>query len=415
MRIASVLGAGAVLIATIVSATSLRAEDTRKKWQFGIGFSYWSTDDNIRSNAATAYAPIDPTQAGLLPPVVYSDPRPDANEMNEPTIQDSFKLDFQTSFGLSRWVALQLDLSYFKGDVGNIEFYSEDQTVHPNLNVQLYNPLIPSTAVCAPNTTVTCYNLGVEGTVNLLKRNAFLPVGQITEVPVSISGMVRFRPESPFDPYVGAGVGYIFTSLDTSKGILGTPIVMSASDITGTDQGMSMKGFNDVRDFTDGLVVQSIRSGARAIPYYPYMQTGLNPPTYVLNDRLTYYDEDGIPIGTPLGALSATVNSGMEYHLMGGVDYYFTDRWSVYIDARYVWAQSKVKVRIDGQTQILSGVKDYGCQDKDTECFGPGPVDLTDAILFNPTADDIQDLILIQGGDIRLGGFSLGVGAKVTF
>jgi len=419
MRIVSVLGAGAVALATIVSATSLRAEDTRKKWQFGIGFSYWSTDDNIRSNATTAFAPVDPSQAGNLPPIVSSDPRPDANEQNEPTIQDSFKLDFQTSFGITRWVALQLDMSYFKGDVGNIEFYSEDLTVRPNLNLQLYDPLLPSTAVCAPRTTTTCYNLGVEGTVNLVKRNAFLPVGQITEVPVSLSGVVRFRPESPFDPYVGAGVGYIFTSLDTSKSSLGTPIVMTASDITGVDQGANLEGFNDVRDFTNGLVVQSILAGARAISYYPYLQTSLYPPTYVLNDRLTLYEPDGTtPIGTPLGAMSASVNSGMEYHLMGGVDYYFTDRWSIYIDARYVWAQSKVKIRIDEDlTQILSGVKDYGCQNGDRGCVSVnyGEVDLRNAILLNPTADDVQDLILIQGGDIRLGGFSLGVGAKVTF
>lgn len=422
MRIVSVLGAGAVLAATIMSATSLRAEDTRKKWQFGIGFSYWSTDDNIRSNSTTAYAPVDPTQVGTLPPVLYSDPRPDANETNEPTIQDSFKLDFQTSFGLTRWVALQLDMSYFKGDVGNIEFYSEDQTVAVNLNYVYPNSTDPTTAACAPSPfepapegTTYCWFLGTGGTVNLVKRNAFLPVGAITEVPVSISGVVRFRPESPFDPYVGAGVGYMFTSLDTSSGTLGTPIVVSASDITGSNQLVSMGGFNAVRDFTNGLVVQNIRSGARAIPNYPWLQTG--PDTYVLNDRLTLYDADGNSIGTPLAALSASVNSGMEYHLMGGVDYYFTNRWSIYIDARYTWAKSTVKVRIDGQTQILSGVKDYGCQDKSLSCrtINYGDMDLSESVLTNPTADDVQDLILIQGGDIRLGGFSLGVGAKVTF
>ena len=406
-----------------MSATSLQAEDTRKKWQFGIGFSYWSTDDNIRSNATTAFAPVDPSQAGTLPPIISSDPRPDANELNEPTIQDGFKLDLQTSFGLSRWVALQLDLSYFKGDVGNIEFYSEDKTVPVNLTPQAPNPAISRTANCTPLDgsppppgALACYNLS-SGTVNLVKRNAFLPVGQITEVPVSISGLVRFRPESPFDPYVGAGVGYIFTSLDTAASTIGTPIVMTASDISGTNRIVTMQGFNDVQNFTNGLVVQNIQSGARGIPNYPYLQTSFYPPTYVPNNRPTVHDSEGNSIGTPLAGLSATVNSGMEYHLMGGVDYYFTDRWSIYIDARYVWAQSKVEVRIDNQTQILSGVKDYGCQAGAPNCrtITFGDVDLSNADLLNPTVDDIQDLILIQGGDIRLGGFSLGVGAKVTF
>jgi len=422
MRIVSVLGAGGVLIATILSATNLRAEDTRKKWQFGIGFSYWSTDDNIRSNSTTAYAPVDPSQAGTLPSIAFSDPRPDANEQNEPTIQDSFKLDFQTSFGLSRWVALQLDLSYFKGDVGDIEIYTEDQTMPISLSPQPPDPEVPRTVNCIPldgspppPDAVPCYNM-IPGSVNLVKRNAFLPVGQITEVPVSISGLVRFRPESPFDPYVGAGVGYIFTSLDTAASSIGTPIVMTASDVLGSNRVVTMEGFNDMRDFTNGLVVQSIRSGARALPYYPYTQTSSYPPTYVLSDRPTLYDSEGNILGTPIAALSATVNSGMEYHLMGGVDYYFTDRWSVYIDARYVWARSKVTIRIDNQTQILSGVRDFGCQAEAPICRTlMGVYDLSNADLLNETVDDLQDLILIQGGDIRLGGFSLGVGAKVTF
>jgi len=42
-------------------------------------------------------------------------------------------------------------------------------------------------------------------------------------------------------------------------------------------------------------------------------------------------------------------------------------------------------------------------------------VDTSDKGIVNPTLDDVQDVILIQGGDIRLGGFSLGVGVKYTF
>ena len=433
MRITSALGAGAVILVTILAATNLQAEDTRKKWQFGAGFSYWSTDDNIRSNSATAYAPIDPTSGANLPPVRFSDPRPDANELNEPTIQDSFKFDFLTSFGLTRWVTLQLDASYFKGDVGSIEFYAEDVTkpvglsqVPPNAEdtTQPDNPEIPGyQSICSPTDgstppvgAIPCYGFSF-GSDNLVKRNAFLPVGEITEVPVSLSGVVRFRPESPFDPYVGAGVGYIFTSLDTSASSISTPIVMSSSDVNGSNRIVSMKGFNDVTDFTNGLVVRSIQSGARAVLSYPCRQVSINPPLCIPNDPEA---PGGRPVaadgGTPLAGLSATVDSGMAYHLMGGVDYYFTERWSLYIDARYVWARSKVEVRIDNQTQILSGVNDYGCQSGAASCrTTSGDIDLRNAVLLQPSADDVIDTILIQGGDIRLGGFSIGVGAKATF
>ena len=416
-----------VLLLVLVSAEAARAEDTRKKWQFGVGFSYWSTDDNIRSNSSTAYAPVDPSQAGNLPPIVFSDPRPDANELNQPTIQDDFKFDLQASYGLTRWVAIQLDASYFQGDVGNIEFYSEDKTVPPSLtptppddsvqSTQPKNPLDPLHSICAPQNgpappgSKPCFTM-VTGTEYIVKRNAFLPVGTITEAPVSLSGVVRFRPESPFDPYVGAGVGYIFTSLDTSTSSMGTPIVMSTSNEQGSNKVLSMRGFDDVQDYTNGLVVQNIRSGARAVFVFPCRQNASTGDCVPVTDRPT------TPLGgTPLGAMTASVDSAMEYHLMGGIDYYFTSRWSLYIDARYVWAQSKVQVRVDGKEQVNSGVNDYGCENGGATCRSVnfGNMDTSNAVLLNPSADNIQDLIIIQGGDIRLGGFSLGIGAKVTF
>ena len=32
-----------------------------------------------------------------------------------------------------------------------------------------------------------------------------------------LSGLIRFRPDSPFAPYVGGGIGYIFTDLENSS------------------------------------------------------------------------------------------------------------------------------------------------------------------------------------------------------
>ena len=395
MKSPTTRGTALLLLLLLGSATALRAEDTRRKWQFGMGFSYWSTDDNIRSNSSTAYAPIDPSQGGVLPSILFSDPRPDANELNEPTVQDSFKFDFNASFGLTRWFAVELGTSYFKGDVGDIEFYSEDRAVAVSLT-EVPTPADPTDPNYARCQNTTC--LQMKGTAGqIVIRNAFLPVGQITEVPVSMSGIVRFRPESPFDPYLGAGLGYIFTSLDTSASNIGTPISMSASDAAGSNRLVRMNGFDDVRDFTNGLLVQNIRSGARGILTFPVL---------------------GAPSGgKSISPLVADVEDGSEWHLMGGVDYYLNEHFSIYIDGRYVWAQSRVRVRIDGQEQINAGVLDHGCVNHAPTChtLDGAVVDTSNVEVLSDTADDIQDLILIQGGDIRLGGFSLGIGAKVTF
>jgi hypothetical protein len=75
-----------------------------------------------------------------------------------------------------------------------------------------------------------------------------------------------------------------------------------------------------------------------------------------------------------------------------------------------------VKVRINNEEQVLTNYKDFGCVDGAPTCRTVnGETPTANAVILNPTVDDANDIILIQGGDIRLGGFSIGVGAKVTF
>jgi|GEM_PF-2682981 len=388
------LGLGLLLVSSRVGA-----EDTRKKWQLGGGISYFSTIDDIRSNSTTAYAPTNVTTGGSLPSIVFSDPRPDANELNQPTIQDGWKLDFNASFGFTRWFALEVGASYFQGPVGNIEFYSEDRSLPVALVSTTENPPDGS-ANCAVE---ECLKMSGAPDPQVVIKNGFVPVGQLTEVPIQLSGIVRFRPESPFDPYVGGGIGYIFTGLDTSQSDVGTPITITASNYRGDNRQVVMRNFDDVQAYTNGLIVKSIGTGARAIQTFP-----------VNLEDLHEIETVG---GTPITGLTATVNSAPEFHLMGGVDYYFTNHFSLYIDGRYTWAQSKVEVRIDGQTQILSAIQDYGCVNRAPTCrtLNGSVIDTSDKPIINEDTDDTIDLLLIQGGDIRLGGFSLGIGVKYTF
>ena len=96
------LGKLTIGLSLLLVSSWAAAEDTRRKWQIGGGISYWSTIDDIRSNSTTAYAPLSAAQQGGLPSITFSDPRPDANELNQPTIQDGFKMDFNASFGVTR-------------------------------------------------------------------------------------------------------------------------------------------------------------------------------------------------------------------------------------------------------------------------------------------------------------------------
>jgi opacity protein-like surface antigen len=136
-------------------------------------------------------------------------------------------------------------------------------------------------------------------------------VGELTEVPIMLSGLVRFRPESPLDPYLGAGFGYILTNLTTSD------------------------------DFN-----------ARAAEVQSLHVTVASEGEWTSSNRA---DKSVAAPGFTPGPLQATVNNGFEYHLVGGVDYYINDHMSVYVDARYVWSNTEVNITIDGAHQVRFG------------------------------------------------------------
>jgi hypothetical protein len=50
--------------------------------------------------------------------------------------------------------------------------------------------------------------------------------------------------------------------------------------------------------------------------------------------------------------LEATVSDAFEYHAVGGIDYFFNEHMSMYIDARYVWSEASIDITTDGAHQV---------------------------------------------------------------
>ena len=311
--------------AALFPGTRALAEDTKGKWQFGFGLSYMATVDYIRSNADLAIAETARQPDGTLSAVGSVDERPDINILNQPSIRDNFKVDFNASYGLTRWLAVEAAASYLKAPVGNIEFYFRNE--HQGLTGQPTNTLVAS---CGPGLAVDAAHPGGNAqpcwtyTSNLpdeIKQNTFLPVGELTEIPIHLSGLIRFRPESPFDPYFGAGIGYILTNLKT-----GDEFNRKAADIAALKVSIASEG-----EFTT-------------------------------NNRCNRVD---FPIGVECtnfkpGPLEASIKNAFEFHAVGGVDYYVSDRFSVYMDARYIWTQGAVDIRTDDAHQVRFAVLDEG-------------------------------------------------------
>ena len=298
-----------VLISSLAICGQASAEDTKGKWQFGFGISYFSTTDYIRSNADLAFASgtIGPTG---LPSVGNVDPRPDINILNQPSVADRFQFDAKASYGVTRWLAVEVSTSYLKAPVGNIEFYTQNNTQ------PLGFPTSGSTG-CGPQGGSTCFNY-TPGLQETTFTNSFLPVGEITEIPVRLDGLIRFRPESPFDPYIGLGVGYMFNNLQE-----GSEFKARATEISNLLVSTASEG-----EFTD--------SGRADKP-----PGGSGPAFHP-------------------GPLQATVGNSFEWHAIGGVDYYINDHFSFYIDARYVWTSGAIDIRTDGAHQVQFGILDEG-------------------------------------------------------
>jgi len=189
-----------ILLACLAPIGSVRAEDTKGKWQIGFGLSYYSTVDYIRSNSDIAIASQTVEEAGSLPGIAAVDERPDENMLNQPSINDNFKLDFSASYGLTRWLAMEIQAGYMKSQVGNIEYYFSKAEIAYGGD----STVADQSALCGPDGRQPCYQYNFN-TPGATPHNTFLPVGDLTEVPIMLSGLVRFRPESPLDPYLGRG------------------------------------------------------------------------------------------------------------------------------------------------------------------------------------------------------------------
>jgi hypothetical protein len=274
------------------------------------------------------------------------DPRPDAAATNVCQIEDSFVVNVAGSYAFNSYFLLELKAGYSKSDVGDLEVSAlfdideEAQTLFDEYGLLLF-------------------------------RWYSLPVGELTRMPLQLSSIVRFRPQSNLNPYIGAGVGYIFTEFSTSS------------------------EFNDFSRKID----QSV--GAFLSAYYA---GGAIPPE-------KYHD---------LAPATVEAPDSWEYHILGGLEYTFKKHWAVFLDAQYLFAADRMRIKVDGLEKFGIGFPDGEVEFGEVEII-PGPIGQPYRILYgggidfdgNGTGD--SGSYYVNNGDIKYGGFSIGVGIKYTF
>ncbi len=385
------------------------AEDVKGKWYIGGNLGVLVTTDNVRSNAALLIAPLGADGAPFTGDRgeevscdtsnvnVFCDPRPDDLLSRQTQLEQTLKLDGTIGYGLTSNVSVQLDTGYYKGDVLNFDVFTHK--VKPANADFIHDP---------------CIQLGQAlpcdlKTFRLRDIKQPITAATVTEIPVAVNAIVRFRKDSNFNPYLGAGAGYIFTSLkqdssvDSLNGRLRSLHIISTTDEFGINYGRLLGAID-----TEGTA----------------------------------------PFTHPV---SVTLDDGFLWQAVGGGEYFFNDRLSFVFDARYVIADQTINISMKGEDQINidAYTEDLFRPDGSLRVFktnqeppnpkvvpfvpgGPQRYTCKPGLAGNqPPPDDYDndgiddacyqgtmnplETVVVQGGDIRLTNFSFGFGMRFHF
>ncbi|MGH9868732.1 MAG: hypothetical protein ACREAA_11290 [Candidatus Polarisedimenticolia bacterium] len=377
----------AVVLAMLQGPLPALANEGRGLWYITSSLAFHSTEDEVRNNATlTGDRRIDGTTEG--------DRRPGQSDTRDGSIEDGLSLSLNAGFGLTDRLSLQLDTGWFRSEVGPADGYMVD--FFP-ISV---NPLDPTTLAGFRNRTTS-----------------FAPmIGTITQIPVSVSLLHRFRKDRRLNPFLGAGVGMIFVELEADE------------DIEELNERLSNLRVREVYNELGEVI--------------PVPGTGLSP------DQIAALKRDARLPMRHLMTLQA--DDAFEWHLSGGLEYFLGGRSSFIASASYTFTDGAVEFlaadedqvefsiypepmfREDGSVKIFSdsglppnpyinplvpAMGRYKCAVGTVGDFdNDGHYD--DRCYRNnglSARDDPDGRLLIQGGRIEYGGFTVNIGLRFYF
>jgi opacity protein-like surface antigen len=310
----------AALMLLAFSGGPALAEDLKGKFYIGGNLGVLVTNDNIRNNAALIIAPLGDDGAPFTGDkgeevscdsgniAVYCDPRPDDLIARQTAIETTFQGDIRFGYGLTSSLSLEFSAGYFEGNVNNLDVYTTKLVPISN------NPLDPCLDPSNPQAEPCRLTSN-----KLVDFKTPITAGKITEIPLELNAIVRFRKDSNLNPYLGGGIGYLITSLEQSPEVDAMNKRFASLHLLNT---------SDEFGPNFGKVFSSSSDGNAAF---------LNPA-------------------------EVTIDDGFQWQFTGGVDYFFNDWMSLQFEAKYVIARNlpwdgssdahTVKISFKGEDQI---------------------------------------------------------------
>jgi len=416
----------AALLALLPRGSPALAENERGRWTIGFGGGILSTFDDIRSNAAVVdLVPLNREGDISDDDTKNPDVRQDDLLGRETSAEEVQTFNFAVAYGLTPWLSLQVDLGYYEGNVSNLDTFRIYRTF---IDDNHDNELDPD-----PRGT-PFHDISVP-----------INVGQLEQIPVTVSAMFRFRQDSPFNPILGLGVGWVFTDLRESQAfndlndeiLRGLQRTRLSSGVASNQQFVTDVHGNQLvnsscvlpanRLDTEGQactlgmaelegVLQELRDLAAADPE--------NADLYrmVMDEKRSEYAAAINAAFIPTRPLvTAEVDDGFSYQLTGGAEYHFNDSWSVYMVGRYLATKADLRVRITDNGNLFTARP----TDPGIETVQPVTFNLKEALIeYNAEGNpdpalnsslSTEDEVYVQGGDINLTSFSLIFGLRYTF
>lgn len=419
------LGAVAALAVALLGVSQTAAEDLKGKFYLGGSLGILVTTDNVRNNAALIISPLGADGAPFTGDEgeevscesgrsqVFCDPRPDDLIARQAQIEQTIKGDIRIGYGLTSALSVEFSAGYFEGDLKNIDVYT---TKFVPISTNPFDPCLdPNNPKSEP-----C-------NLNLLKQRDIkepFAAAVVTEIPLELNAIVRFRKDSNLNPYLGGGIGYLITDVEVSD---------SVDEINARFESLHLTQTTDEFGPAYGKVF-SFSGDGNAEFRHP---------------------------------LEVTIDDGFQWQFVGGVDYFFSDLFSMHFEAKYALAKTlpwagdeethRVSATFKGEDQInLTGFpedlyrKDGSLKIFHRSAIAPNPVidpngssgrryscdfDNNQRIeasdfghdydgngdidqCFNPgsgVSDPLSQTLVAQGGKIDLTSFTFGFGIKFHF
>ncbi|MCZ6779361.1 MAG: hypothetical protein O7F16_10415, partial [Acidobacteria bacterium] len=346
------------LIAVAVSLSPVTAEDAMGRWSFSLGGGILSTLDDIRNNAAV----IDEIGERGIPDdlsddiILSFDRRQDDLLGRETEIEETGFINLGVSYGLTSWLSLMIDVSYYDGNVSNLDSFQQTEFFVDGDN----NDIIRLSDVSDRKDFTP-------------RRDASVPlsVGDLKQIPLMFSALFRFRKDSPFNPFLGAGVGWMFTDLEESQAfrdlndeilrgfqrttILGDTAVniQGITDLqTGETYSTSCAGpANDIGQPERACHFGQEQLDADLAALEAAGQLTPELEAVIRAQREPLINADFIPT-KPF--ITTELDDGFAFQILAGADYHFNDRWSAYVLGRYLVTDAKLKVRISDNGNLVT-------------------------------------------------------------